>query len=102
MAETQELSDKFSPDEPDIYINAADGLSHQHPILPLEMDDEDFVKNDKHSPDSDSFDDLPTSLIVTNVHPEVFGNESQREEIENLFRFFSPNVKFQWFRSFRR
>lgn len=100
MAETQEFSDKFSPDE-NIYINEADGLTNQHPILPQEMDDDDFVKDDK-SPDSDSFDDLPTSLIVTNIHSEVFTNEQQREEIENLFKFFSPNVKFQWFRSFRR
>ena len=28
------------------------------------MDDDDFAEhNKKHSPDSDSFDDLPTSLI---------------------------------------
>lgn len=63
MAETQEFSDKFSPDE-NIFINEADGLTNQHPILPLEMDDDDFEEhNKKHSPDSDSFDDLPTSLI---------------------------------------
>lgn len=115
------------------------------------MDDDDFAEhNKKHSPDSDSFDDLPTSLIgehllmnrvelilnalsippstgisrslfifsfekfssmgfplfhsftVTNIHSEVFTNELQREEIENVFKLFSPNVKFQWFRSFRR
>lgn len=102
MAETHDFSDKFSPDE-DIFINEADGLTNQHPILPLEMDDDDFLENnDKKSPDSDSFDDLPTSLIVTNIHSEVFTNEQQREEIEKLFNFFSPNVKFQWFRSFRR
>lgn len=102
MAETHEFSDKYSPDE-NIFINEADGLTNQHPILPLEMDDNDFGENDKkHSPDSDSFDDLPTSLIVTNIHSEVFANEQQREEMENLFKIFSPNAKFQWFRSFRR
>lgn len=41
-------------------------------------------------------------ISVTNIHSEVFTNESQREEIENVFKLFSPNVKFQWFRSFRR
>ncbi|XP_055297407.1 protein sarah [Sitodiplosis mosellana] len=102
MAETQDFNEKFSPDE-NIFINKQDGLTNQHPILPLEMDDEDFEEhNKKHSPDSDSFDDLPTSLIVTNIHSEVFTNESQREEIENVFKLFSSNVKFQWFRSFRR
>lgn len=102
MSEMQEFSDKFSPDE-NIFINERDGLTNQHPILPFEMDDDDFEGNNKkHSPDSDSFDDLPTSLIVTNIHSEVFTNEQQREEMENLFKFFSPNVKFQWFRSFKR
>ncbi|XP_031621611.1 protein sarah [Contarinia nasturtii] len=98
--ETQDFNEKFSPDE-NIFINEADGLTNQHPILP--MDDDDFEENNKkHSPDSDSFDDLPTSLIVTNIHSEVFTNEQQRNEIENLFKFFSPNAKFQWFRSFKR
>lgn len=100
MAETHDFTDKYSPDE-NIFINERDGLTNQHPILPLEMDDDDF-EDKKQSPDSDSFDDLPTSLIVTNIHSEVFSNEQQREEMENLFKFFSPNVKFQWFRSFRR
>lgn len=105
MSQTQNFCDKLSPDE-NIFINEVDGLANQHPMLPLEMDDEDLENmrenEKKHSPDSDSFDDLPTSLIVTNIHSEVFVDESQREEMENLFKFFSPNVKFQWFRSFRR
>lgn len=106
MAQTQHFCDKMSPDE-NIFINEADGLTNEHPILPLEMDEEDLEnyeanqKNNK-SPDSDSFDDLPTSLIVTNIHSDVFVDDGQREEMENLFKFFSPNVKFQWFRSFRR
>lgn len=98
MAETHEYIEKFSPDE-DIFINEADGLTNQHPILPMEMDIDDF---EMEKNDSDSFDDLPTSIIVTNIHSEVFTNERQRDEIENLFKIFSPNVKFQWFRSFKR
>jgi calcipressin-2 len=50
----------------------------------------------------DSFDDLPTSLIVTNIHSQVFVNEQLKEEMEGLFRKFSEEVTFQWLKSFRR
>lgn len=110
MSQQQDMCEKLSPDE-NIFINEADGLTNQHPML-YDMDDdtdESTIKHMKssdgqntHSPDSDAFDDLPTSLIVTNIHSEVFANDQQREEMENLFKFFSPNVKFQWFRSFKR
>lgn len=107
MSQSHDFCDKLSPDE-NIFINQADGLTNQHPILPMDSDDDDIVIDDnnpdinKQSADSDSFDDLPTSLIVTNIHSDVFADDQQREEIENLFKFFSPTVKFQWFRSFRR
>lgn len=103
MSQMQDFCEKLSPDE-NIFINEADGLTNQHPILPFDIDEDDdnIDGNKKRSPDSDSFDDLPTSLIVTNIHSEVFTDEHQREEMENLFKFFSPNVKFQWFRSFKR
>lgn len=36
------------------------------------MDDDDFAEhNKKHSPDSDSFDDLPTSLIGEHLTKRV-------------------------------
>lgn len=108
MSQSHDFCDKLSPDE-NIYINEADGLTNQHPILPIDSDGDDDVVtddsnhgNNKHSTDSDSFDDLPTSLIVTNIHPDVFADDQQKEEMEKLFKFFSPNAKFQWFRSFRR
>lgn len=105
--------EKLSPDE-NIYINEADGLTNEHPILPYDIDEDEEeaaenadnpLRSHKRSKDSDSdsiLDDLPTSLIVTNIHSEVFTDEKQRDEMEELFRFFSPTVKFQWFRSFKR
>lgn len=106
MSQPQEMCEKLSPDE-NIFINEADGLTNQHPILPYDIDDDeddnDMNHRDKKKDGSrDSFDDLPTSLIVTNIHSSVFQDEQAREEMENLFKFFSPNVKFQWFRSFKR
>lgn len=105
MADHEERLDceKLSPDE-NIYINAADGLTNQHPMLP-QPDSDDDEQNDvdtKRTDNDDSFDDLPTSIIVTNIHPDVFANDAAKLEIEDLFKFFSPDAKFQWLRSFRR
>lgn len=88
--------DKLSPDQ-DIFINPADGLPNQHPTLP-ELDEE----NEVNDVDPDSFDDLPTSVIVTNIHSEVFTNDQMKAEMEDLFRTFSESATFQWLRSFRR
>lgn len=52
--------------------------------------------------DADSFDDLPTSIIVTNIHSEVFANPELKHAMEELFRTFSESATFQWLRSFRR
>lgn len=113
MSQSQDFCDKLSPDE-NIYINEADGLTNQHPLLPpIDSDDDDVNDNDsensrrhsmnkQHSTDSDSLDDLPTSLIVTNIHSDVFGDDELKAELEKLFQFFSPTVKFQWLRSFKR
>ncbi|EDW84203.1 uncharacterized protein Dwil_GK13268 [Drosophila willistoni] len=90
--------DKLSPDQ-DIYINAADGLPSQHPTLPPES----AVDSDTEPEvDPDSFDDLPTSIIVTNIHSEVFTNPELKHDMEELFRTFSDSATFQWLRSFRR
>lgn len=89
--------DKVSPDQ-DIYINPADGLPSQHPTLA----DGECDSNAEPEIDPDSFDDLPTSIIVTNIHSEVFASPELKQEMENLFRTFSENATFQWLRSFRR
>ncbi|TMW50164.1 hypothetical protein DOY81_004789 [Sarcophaga bullata] len=88
--------DKVSPDQ-DIYINPADGLPSQHPTL---ADGESYTAEPEIDPDS--FDDLPTSIIVTNIHSEVFANPQLKQEMEDLFRMFSDKATFQWLRSFRR
>ncbi|KAM7362193.1 RRM_RCAN_like domain containing protein Sra [Cochliomyia hominivorax] len=92
-----ESIDKISPDQ-DIYINPADGLPSQHPTLA----DSEIDSNTEPEIDPDSFDDLPTSIIVTNIHSEVFASPQLKQEMEDLFRMFSENATFQWLRSFRR
>lgn len=99
--------EQLSPDE-NIYINAADGLSNDHPVMPDsdEEDDNDITANKQKKADNDdnddAFDDLPTSLNVTNIHADVFGDDAAKAEVEELFKFFSAEAKFQWLRSFRR
>lgn len=89
-------TDKLSPDE-NLFINPTDGLSSQHPTLPeLNSDDE------SNPVDPDSFDDLPTSIIVTNIHSEVFIDNELKLKMESLFREFCENCTFQWLKSFRR
>lgn len=62
MAESNgELSDE------DIIINDQDGLPNVHPNL---IPEADIDSPDQHS--EDEFEDLPSSLIVTNIHDSVF------------------------------
>ncbi|XP_014097708.1 protein sarah [Bactrocera oleae] len=91
-------NEKLSPDQ-DIYINQADGLPSQHPTLP---DGDVDSESEKEAVDPDSFDDLPTSIIVTNIHSEVFTNPELKQQMEELFRTFCDSATFQWLRSFRR
>ena len=92
MAQQDELD--CARDE-NIFINEADGLTNDHPSLPE-------YELDENALDNDSFDDLPTSIIVTNIHSEVFVDEDLKQEMEDLFRQFSEKVTFQWLKSFRR
>jgi hypothetical protein len=86
-------------DDVDVYINPTDGLPNEHPTLP---DGYDFEEENDEFIDPDSFDDLPKSLIVTNIHSSVFVSDERKEQLENLFRTFSNDVTFQWLKSFRR
>lgn len=79
----------------DIYINSSDGLPCDHPVIPEGDVDEPEI-------DDESFDDLPTSIIVTNIHSDVFANDMLKNEMEELFKSFSENVTFQWLKSFKR
>ncbi|XP_069357778.1 protein sarah [Maniola hyperantus] len=80
----------------DVYINPEDGMPNIHPNiadLDHDSDSQDELNN---------LDDLPKSVIVTNIHSDVFGDEKLKKELEDLFRTFSDNITFQWLRSFRR
>lgn len=81
-------------EEGQYYVNEVDGLSNEHPALP----EQDVLDTS----DGNSFDDLPTSLIVTSIHSEVFVNDELKAEMESLFRQFSNDVTFYWLKSFRR
>lgn len=89
--------DDHSMHSDNIYINQADGLSNEHPSLP----EHDAEPGDEEC-DPDSFDDLPSSIIVTNIHSDVFTNDDLRTEMEELFKLFSESATFQWLKSFRR
>lgn len=95
---TSEPDHNSLPDdsEGNIYLNEDDGLPNEHPSLPQEEED------DENEANRDAFEDLPTSLIVTNIHSEVFVNDELKAEMEDLFRQFSSNVTFHWLKSFRR
>lgn len=54
--------------EEDIIINDQDGLPNVHPNLLSENE----VDSPQENNSEDEFDDLPSSLIVTNIHDSVF------------------------------
>lgn len=97
LNQLDDTAEKLLPDQ-DIYINLADGLPSEHPTLPGSNDCDEF----DGEMDFDSFDDLPRSIIVTNIHSEVFKDPKLKKEMEELFQTFSESVTFQWLRSFRR
>lgn len=90
----KEDDDSFQDD--DVYINAEDGMPNIHPN----------IANFEHESDTqdeiDDLDDLPKSVIVTNIQSSIFADEKLKKEMEDLFRTFSDNITFQWLRSFRR
>lgn len=91
----KEDEETFQEDD-DVYINPEDGMPNVHPnIADL---DHDIDSQDELN----EFDDLPKSVIVTNIPSEVFGDEKLKKELEDLFRTFSDNITFQWLRSFKR
>ncbi|XP_065169770.1 protein sarah [Atheta coriaria] len=92
MGDCDELKDE------DIIINDQDGLPNIHPNLKGDPMDTEGLENEAE----DEFDDLPSSLIVTNIHDSVFVQPDKKKEMEDLFRLFDEAVTFQWLRSFRR
>ncbi|XP_053686984.1 protein sarah [Sabethes cyaneus] len=96
LAAASEL-DASTPDE-NLFINPTDGLPNEHPALPSAYDSD----NESNPVDDDLLDDLPTSIIVTNIHSEVFASEELKARMEELFKTFSDTATFQWLKSFRR
>ncbi|XP_055534187.1 protein sarah [Wyeomyia smithii] len=89
--------DASTPDE-NLFINPTDGLPNEHPALPSAYDSD----NESNPVDDDLLEDLPTSIIVTNIHSEVFASEELKARMEELFKTFSDTATFQWLKSFRR
>lgn len=58
--------------EDDIIINDQDGLPNVHPNLIAEAE----IDSPDHNSD-DEFEDLPASLIVTNIHDSVFASQGK-------------------------
>lgn len=90
-----------------IIINEVDGLPNMHPNFDqLEYDFEE--KEDCSDVNARTFDelvhdeDLPMSIIVTNVDPRVFKCDELKVTIETLFKEFGEVATFQYFKSFRR
>lgn len=72
--------------EADIIINAADGLPNMHPNLEQLSDGELRGPDDVDIHD----DDLPTSLIVTNLNSVVFKSDDEKVE-HNSIDFISTH-----------
>jgi hypothetical protein len=112
--ERKELEDR------EIIVNEVDGL-------PSLLDDKnDFCKavtSEQSSLDDLNDEDLPTSLIVTNIDPAIFKDDElkvvmptlimllyadsnlqfySQKEIEMLFSRFGEIISVQYFRSFKR
>ncbi|XP_049804860.1 protein sarah [Schistocerca nitens] len=93
-------------DENNIIINEVDGLPNVHPnYTELELNCDMRHQNpdgERSLEDLIHDEDLPTSLIVTNLESSLFKNDERKKELENLFRQFGEPISFQYFRSFRR
>lgn len=72
--------------EDDYIINDQDGLPNVHPNLLAEADID--------SPDpasDDEFDDLPTSLIVTNIQDNVFETPGKKSKLPSQNSHYCPH-----------
>ncbi|KAL0106303.1 hypothetical protein PUN28_016193 [Cardiocondyla obscurior] len=92
-------------DTENIIINEVDGLPNLHPNyeqLELKLKSENTDTNIGSINELIHDEDLPTSVIVTNVDPRVFKDDALKSEIEKLFKKHGEDATFQYFRSFRR
>ncbi|KAG6803520.1 protein sarah [Apis mellifera caucasica] len=99
------VEDEELEESENIIINEVDGLPNLHPNyqqLELEFDIEKNRSDTRSIEDLVRDEDLPTSVIVTNVDPRVFKSDELKHEIQDLFKQFGKDATFQYFRSFRR
>ncbi|KAG8320126.1 regulator of calcineurin 2 [Homalodisca vitripennis] len=90
-------------DEGEMIINEIDGLPNLHPNYnDLELNQQTSRHETRTIDDLIHDEDLPTSIIVTNLDNAVFKNDELKKEIELLFKQFGEVASFQYFRSFRR
>ncbi|XP_011306018.1 protein sarah [Fopius arisanus] len=108
MDEKRESNMTDDEEDPEnIIINEVDGLPNLHPNfqqLNLDLSD-DKSTSDKSVRTLDELvhdEDLPMSVIVTNVDPRVFKCDELKADIEHLFKQFGDEATFQYFKSFRR
>ncbi|KAL0276175.1 UNVERIFIED_CONTAM: hypothetical protein PYX00_003797 [Menopon gallinae] len=101
-----ESDEVFPNDDGNIIINAVDGLPNVHPNYnELELEKHDTKNNSEGSKTLDELihdEDLPTSLIVTNVDSSVFHSDEAKQKIRILFSQFGEPESIQFFRSFKR
>ncbi|XP_012219051.1 protein sarah [Linepithema humile] len=99
------MEEDETEDSENIIINEVDGLPNLHPNygqLELELERENYDTNLRSIDELVHDEDLPTSVIVTNVDPRVFKDDDFKQNIEDLFKQFGEDATFQYFRSFRR
>ncbi|XP_012522053.1 protein sarah [Monomorium pharaonis] len=103
---SRDIVEEELEDTENIIINEVDGLPNLHPNYEqLELKFERESEDDTNIRSIDELihdEDLPTSVIVTNVDPRVFKCDDLKSAIENLFKQFGEDATFQYFRSFRR
>lgn len=87
-------------DEENMIINETDGL----PSLNHYKSETEYAQSREPSTVEELLndEDLPTSLIVTNLSSDVFKSDTLKQKIEEIFTRFGEPVSFHYFRSFRR
>ncbi|GLH05310.1 Protein sarah [Gryllus bimaculatus] len=104
VVDGDEAMSNFESDN--IIINEVDGLPNIHPNY-IELDlpqhtPRQAADGARSLDDLINDEDLPTSLIVTNLDSAIFKNEAKKKELEMLFARFGEPASFQFLRSFRR
>ncbi|XP_050436243.1 protein sarah [Adelges cooleyi] len=93
VEEPKEIQDQ------EIIVNEIDGLPSLHDE---KLDLYKALASEQSSLEDLNDEDLPTSLIVTNVDPAIFKDDDLKKEIEVLFSRFGEVISIQYFRSFKR